>query len=143
MTTTDKMTDTIIIHQLLDDDQRLSISAEIFGYDFVKLEMTVYAITDNLSPEYNGGFWKFFSLSNGGFYMSPDFDGNFSVTCENGFSGSVSGDALGVIACLYAYSHLSFSGNEGIAEVYSRQYHLLREFIFQHPEVESILRAID
>ena len=59
---------------------------------------------------------KFYALSNGGFYMSPISNHSFQVICDNGFEGSLSGDALGITVCLYAYSHLSFSDNHELAE---------------------------
>jgi hypothetical protein len=46
---------------------------------------------------------------------------------------------LGITACLYAYSHLSFAGNEICAE----QYHLVRAYAMAHAEVQAILAAID
>jgi hypothetical protein len=58
------------------------------------------------------------------------------------YEGDLSGDALGITACLYAYSNLSFSLSD-IAEDYARQYHLLREYMLGHPEVREILGAID
>jgi hypothetical protein len=51
-------------------------------------------------------------------------------------------DALGIVACLYAYSNLSF-GDGAFAETCANHYHLLREFAMEHAEVRSILRAID
>ena len=53
--------------------------------------------------------------------------------------GEMSAEALGITACLYAYSHLSFGGNEICAE----QYHLVRDYAMDHPEVREILAAID
>jgi hypothetical protein len=38
---------------------------------------------------------------------------------------------------------LSFSRNEKIGRMYARHYHLLREYMFEHPEVAEILGAID
>lgn len=137
-------TTTSITRQLVPDNQRLSITAELFGIYFpLRLEPFVYSITESIAREYHGGYWEFYTLSNDGFYMCPSTDSQFHVVCENGFEGDMSADALGIVACLYAYSHLSFSDNGKLAEVYANHYHWLREFMYQHPEVESILRAID
>jgi len=51
-------------------------------------------------------------------------------------------DALGIVACLYAYSNLSFGDGE-FAQTCAEHYHLLREYMFEHPEVQLILAAID
>lgn len=83
-----------------------------------------------------------YRLENGGFYMAPDED-TFRVSCPNGFEGTMSGDAFGIVVCLYAYSELSFSSVPELAEACAEQYHLLREYIFEHSEATAILGAID
>ena len=129
--------------QRITDNQRIHHTADLFGIHFpMRLEPFVYSITASIAREYNGGYWEFYALSNGGFYMAPDFDIKFTVSCENGFSGSMSADALGITACLYAYSNLSFGGDE-FADVCAQQYHWLREYVFEHPEAQAILGAID
>ena len=74
--------------------------------------------------------------------MSPDTDGTFGVVSDNGYRGSMSADAFGIVACLYAFSHLSFGGDD-LAETCARHYHLLREYMLDHAEVREILAAID
>jgi hypothetical protein len=74
--------------------------------------------------------------------MAQACDEVFHVTCNNMFEGDLSADALGITACLYAYSHLSF--NDGrFASVSACHYHRLREIMFEHPEVRAILGATD
>ena len=136
------MIDTITCQQVA-DDQRINITADLFGVYFpLRLEPFVYAMTSKLSDDYGGGYWQFYALSNGGFYMAPDGDGRFQVVSENGFECFMSADALGITVCLYAYSHLSF-GDDEFSEICARQYHLLRDYVFNHPEARSILAAID
>jgi hypothetical protein len=65
--------------------------------------------------------------------MAPDSDTTFHVACENGFEGELSADALGITACLYAYSHISFVLGSALAQTCAEQYHLLREFALDHP----------
>ena len=62
-----------------------------------------------MAQEYTGGYWDFWTLSNSGFYMAPAEDTIFHVKCQNMYEGDLSADALGIVACLYAYSNLSFS----------------------------------
>lgn len=83
-----------------------------------------------------------YKVGNGAFYMAPEAE-TFRVTCQNGYEGTLSGDAFGVTVCLYAYSELSFSGFQNLAEACAEQYHLLREYMFEHLESAAILRAID
>jgi hypothetical protein len=136
-------TNTPITCTLVPEERRIDVTAALFGIDFpMRLEPYVYSITENLSSEYRGGYWQFYTLSNGGFYMAPHSDKPFSVSCENGFEGQLPADALGITACLYAYSTLSFNG-DAFAELCAEQYHLLREFMYGHADVGIILRAID
>lgn len=129
--------------QLIAEDQRVNYTAALFGLGFpLKLEPFAYFMADTMCEDYNGGYWEFYALSNSGFYMAPHTDKSFRVSCENGFEGDLSADAFGIVCCLYAYSHLSF-GDGDFAQTCAEHYHLLREFMYEHPEVDAILRAID
>ena len=133
-----------ITRKQVPNHKRIQHTAALFGLNFpLHLEPFVYAITGNIAEEYEGGYWEFYELSNGGFYMSPQSDTPFQVSCENGFEGVLSADALGITACLYAYSYLSFSGKSGFDETCARQYHWLRDYMLEHPEVKAIFGAID
>ena len=65
-------------------------------------------MASRLSEDYGGGYWLFYTLDNGGFYMAPDSDGKFQVISPNGWEGFMSADAFGITVCLFAYSNLSF-----------------------------------
>ena len=132
-----------VTRELVPDDQRLDVVERLFGMAFpLQLEPVVYGITDSMAQDYEGGYWDFFTLNNGGFYMAPAEDRTFHVKCQNMFEGDLSADALGITACLYAYSNLSFSLSD-IAREYARHYHLLREYSMEHPEVRENLGATD
>ena len=127
----------------LDDHLRVTYTADLFGVQFpLRLEPTIYTMADRLAPAYSGALWSFYALSNQGFYMAPATDTIFDVNCENGFDGKLSADALGITACLYAYSHLSFGEGE-FAQTCAQHYHLLRDFMMEHAEARAILRATD
>jgi len=139
------MTTETIWRDPLDDARRLAKPAEIFGVYFpARVEPYVFGIARSLSRDYGGGYWEFYALSNGGFYMAPAGDGPFGVSCANGYEGTMSSDALGIACCLYAYSHLSFGGPAALAEACATQYHLLREYMLgEHGEARAILAATD
>jgi hypothetical protein len=135
---------TPITRRTIKDEDRVRHTDKLFGFHFpLRLEPLVYATADRLSCDYTGGYWEFYALSNGAFYMAPIGDKLFHVTCENGFTGEMSADALGITACLYAYSYLSFSGMLGFADMCAQQYHRLREYALEHSEAEEIMGAID
>jgi hypothetical protein len=135
---------TSVTRHLVPEDQRLAVTAELFGAHFpLQIEPVIYGITERMAEAYSGGYWLMYTLDNGGFYMAPDDDRVFAVSCDNYYTGELSADALGVVATLYAFSHCSFSRNEGFGRVCAQHYHWLREFMYEHPEVAAILGAID
>ena len=137
------MTTEIITRRTLAESERADFVHALFGLAFpLKLEPTIFSMAGMLAENYSGGFWHFFALPGGAFYMAPDVDHGYEVSCENGFEGTLSSDALGITACLYTYSHLSF-GEGHFAETCGDQYHVLREYAMDHPEVGAILAAID
>jgi hypothetical protein len=109
----------------------------------LRLEPVIYGITERMAPDYHGGYWQFYTLDNGGFYMAPEGDQVYQVRCMNHWAGTLGAQALGISATLYGFSHCSFSPKKEVGQLFARHYHLLREFMFTHPEVASILRAID
>lgn len=123
--------------------QRAAFVGKLFGVRFLWIESFVFDTAGSLSDQYDGGYWDYFSLSNGGFYMAPARGEPLSVACSNGFKGDMSADALGMTACLYAYSFLSFSPDTYFAEKCAEHFHLLRAFALQHAEAKSIFAAID
>jgi hypothetical protein len=134
----------LVTRELVTENRRLEVTELLFGIHFpLKLEPIIYGITERIAEQdYKGGYWNMYTLSNGGFYMAPSGDEVFHVKCDNMFEGDLSADGLGVVACLYAYSHLSFS-NGRFARVCACHYHRLREYMFEHPEVKAILGATD
>ena len=133
----------MITNIIIPESERMAFVDKLFGLHFpMRLEPTIYDMAGRLASEYRGGYWEFYALSNGGFYMAPRSTTVFDVSSENGFEGTLSADALGIAACLYAFSTLSF-GEDDFAQICGRHYHLLREYMFEHAEAKSILAAID
>ena len=74
---------TTVTRTLVPEDQRLAITEKLFACMFpMQLEPVIYAITERLAEDYNGGYWEFYQLSNGGFYMAPSEDRIFHVKCR-------------------------------------------------------------
>ena len=137
------MTTSTITNTIVPESERMNIVDDLFGMSYMlKLEPAVFRTAERLASEYEGGYWLFHDLSNGGWYMAPRHDTEFTVSCENGFEGKLSPDAFGITVCLYAFSELSFGGDR-MAQACAKQYHLLREFAAEHPEARAIYRAID
>ena len=132
-----------VTRELVPEARRMATVERLFGIHFpLKLEPVIYGITERMAENYSGGFWTFYTLSNGGFYMAPASDEHFEVACLNQYKGTLSADALGITACLYAYSNLSFAEGR-FGRVCACHYHRLREYMMDHPEVRAILGATD
>ena len=94
----------VVNRHLVPERQRVAVTASLFGPHFpLQIEPVVYSTADQMAEDYCGGYWQFYTLSNAGFYLSPDEDRSFDIKCQNYFSGSLSADALGIVCCLYAY----------------------------------------
>ena len=131
-----------IAASLVADDDRLSFLPAFFGERMMmRGESLVYGWMRSLSEDYNGGFWHYFTLSNGGFYMAPATDKRMRLdVAGNGFSGEMSADAAGVVATMFALCQLAEeTQDDRIIELYF----LLQAFMKDHPEDGPMFRAID
>jgi hypothetical protein len=91
-----------------------------------------------------GSYWEFFDLSNGGCYLAPSQDFYHLVHPGGDYDATVSGDAAGIVATLYTFSHLSFHFEQDpFGTRVSDLFHLLRDYAAHHPEAELIFRLID
>jgi Antirestriction protein len=130
---------------LVAEGQRLNFLPKHFGPHYLVGETAVYNAMKQLCASYNGGFWDFIELSNGGFYMrlSPPGEASkpmsISVEVGNGYSGEMSADAASIVATLFALNGLAFQGYEDLSD----KYYLLLDFAAFHAERREIFQAID
>lgn len=132
-----------ISRRLVREDQRLGFFPKYAGKYFLQLEAMIFQTMDRLCPDYNGGMWDMWELSNGGCYLSPDLpDIQVRMVCEgNCFEGTLSTDAAGIVVSLVAINHLAWSVPE--PEHFNTLFYALREWALEHAECQDILRAID
>ncbi|EHH4305660.1 hypothetical protein J7W32_003844 [Escherichia coli] len=75
-----------------------------------------------MMPEYQGGFWHFIRLPDGGGYMMPDGDRFHLVNGENWFDRTVSADAAGIILTSLVINRQLWlyhdSGDVGLTQLY-------------------------
>lgn len=121
--------------------RRMEMLPKYFERLDLHVERGIFDLMRWLSDDYNGGFWDYYELSNGGFFMAPTRPEKMKVlVVTNYYQGTVSSQAAGIIACLFAYREMSHTHrNDNLAG----HYHLLREYAFEHPESEEIFAAID
>jgi hypothetical protein len=122
--------------------ERMQCLPAHFGTAAVQFENAIYFMAERLCSDYRGGFWQFYELSNGGFYMAPDLaEETVAIFVEtNGYDGRMSCDAAGITICLFVFSHLSFVSTDSR---WARHFHQLRDFAISHREAAEIFAAID
>jgi Antirestriction protein len=130
---------TKIVATLVPSAARLEVLPRHFGRLRSVFEGRVFDWMGWLCPSYSGGYWDFFELSNGGFFMAVQGP-PIQLRSENGFEAEMSREAAGMTACLFACSHLSFRYDD---ETLARHYHWLRDFAAEHAEAPLIWAAID
>jgi len=125
----------------VNEHARIGTLPRHFGRHMMTVESRIYDLLRQFSADYTGGYWQFYELSNGGFYMAPELETARLVIASNGFEDQMSGDAAGITVCLFAFSHLSFEYRQ--AEVFARHFHRLRDYAAEHAEAQKIFGAID
>ena len=131
-------------HLIRDQQQRTRFLSSLFGRYFMRGESIVYAWMRELSDEYQGGFWNYYRLSNGGFYMSPDMGYSYLRICQNNFRGTMSTDAVGIVCTLFALRCLAYDGcvQRG-RDLLTQNFFRLLRFVSVHQEDRAIRSAID
>jgi antirestriction protein len=126
---------------LVPDNRRLDFLPLHFGERaMIKFETSVYGWMGNLCPNYNGGYWNYMELSNGGAFMCPSGVDQFEFKVDgNGFDATVSAEVAGIISTAFALNGLLWQGYDSLNEKYEQ----LLQFISDHPERATIRRALD
>lgn len=73
------------VANLVAENNRLSFLPTFFGQHLmIRGEALVFGWLDRLSEDYNGGYWHFYTLTNGGFYLARRKADGFRVgqRCE-------------------------------------------------------------
>jgi len=119
--------------------QPLGVMAAVRG------EGIIYAWMRQLSRDYTGGYWEFFDLTNGGFFVAPQRSSHLWVEVDgNGFAGYMAPETAGIVATLFALGQFcaEYQG-QAAGDHFIVLYHALREFALDHAHAQQILAAID
>jgi hypothetical protein len=131
-----------VTNTLVPDDERVGALRDLFGILHFLFEPRVYDWMGYLSADYRGGYWHYYRLSNGGFYMAPADEKSFHIVNPcNGFGGDLSADGAGIAVCCFVLSNLCFEYQTN--SVFADRFLQLRAYIFRHAEGADILRLID
>lgn len=66
----------------VEEGQMTEAITNYFGFKAHIVEFNTYAMLDMLSPDYHGGSWNFYKLSNDGFYMTPSEKKPYRIRCN-------------------------------------------------------------
>lgn len=107
-----------------------------------RLESDIFTLMDKMCELYQGAFWEFSMLSNGGVFIWPDMPETslHLFNPHNGNEAELSPEAAGIAVCLMVYSIRSFKTESPVLVEYFYQ---LRDYAIQHPEQAQIFRLID
>ena len=126
---------------IVPDHLRLGTLPKRFPGLYLVFEVSVFNYMGTFVQSYNGGYWEYVNLSNGGFYMSLKSDESFLVeVTSNDFAETLSADAASLVANLFAYCRLA---NQHQLDYLIEGFHALRQFALNHPESTLIFSAID
>lgn len=132
----------LIIRTQCPDELRLDFLFNRVSKHFLQYEHATFAYMDEVCKAYTGGYWDFYDLSNGGFYMAlTDREEELPILgINNGFDGSMSPDTAGIAVSLIVQSRFAWKYQP---EPYSQYYYALRDYAAQHEEAPSIFGFIN
>lgn len=125
---------------VVEDKMRMECLPRHFGSAFLEYERLVYIYMDHLCPVYQGGYWEFMELSNGGFFMQLREEERLTLNSPNGSSHEVTARAASIVACLFAMGHLM---QKYQTDVLIGKYQLLLDFAALLDEADKIFQLID
>lgn len=127
---------------IVPENARMSVLPKYLGARYMMVgEGAVYSWMGALSPEYDGGLWDYYELSNGSFFMAPSGVEKLTIEARgNGYTGTMSAEAAGITACLYAFAQIA---NQTAQAHFIDLYQNLRAYAVRHFECSEILAAID
>lgn len=136
---------TAITASVIPDELRIGFWPQHFGSipQWITLEPRIFAWMDRLCADYQGGIWRFSTLSNGGGFMAPESDHDEKWTLFNSMNGNgaeLTSEAAGMVACLMAYNHHACLTE---CDAMTEHYYRLRNYALNHPECSAIMHLID
>ncbi|QUT02213.1 antirestriction protein [Proteus terrae] len=110
--------------------------------DWQRIEGDIFNMMAKCCQTYQGAFWEFSMLSNGGAFIWPDMlEPSLQMfNPHNGNEAELSPEATGIAVCLMVYSIWLFKTESSVLIEYFYQ---LRDYAMQHPEQVQIFHLID
>lgn len=137
-------TDYPLAMNVISDAQRPDFWFNHFGEikGWATFEVVTFTTMGQFCEAYNGGYWEYCTLSNGGAFIYPDISEEELTlfNMHNGNEAQVSCEAADIAVCLILYSIWSFQTK---SELMCDRFYQLRDYALQHPESSAIFHLID
>lgn len=110
-------------------------------------EAALFTLFNSMCEEYTGGFWTYFMLSSGAWYLAPDDEGPYRLKDHAGHKHEMSKDGAGLLATLYVLNVLSWKyhadGDKVRRDAATEHYHALRMYTYAHPDSAAIWAVLN
>lgn len=138
----------VISASLVAESDRLDFIPNLFSanvFMVVNFEAAVYSFASTFISEYNGGFWDFWTLSNGsGFMALPENETYYAENNMNYSCGNFTGKEMGIIVTSFALSYLMAQyHNKPSLPIIIRRYNDLMNYIAELESNDHILEFLD
>ena len=129
---------------VLEKDRRKFLPKHV-GLFMTRFETSIYNWMSRLDNDYNGGYWEFYELDNGGFFLAPSEKRDYKLCSINNNEEVVSNIAAGITVTLFALSNIMHLDNisDNMQENLSNKYYALRDFAADYIEAKEIFSLID
>ena len=131
--------------KVVPDKDRLKFLPKHVGLFMTRFETSVYNWMSRLDNEYNGGYWEFYELDNGGFFLAPSEDRDYKLCSINHNEEVVSNISAGITVTLFALNALMVIENipDSMQSQLVDKYYALRDFAADYIEAKEIFSLID
>ena len=127
------------------EKDRLKFLPKHVGLYMTRFETLVYEWMTRLDEEYTGGYWEFYELDNGGFFLAPSEERDYKLYSINYNEKVVSNIAAGITVTLFALNSLMVINNisDSMQSQLVDKYYALRDFAANCDEAAKIFSLID
>ena len=127
------------------EKNRLKFLPKHVGLYMTRFETLVYDWMSRLDNDYNGGYWEFYELDNGGFFLAPSEERDYKLCSINNNEEVVSNIAAGITITLFALNSLMVIDNisDSMQSQLADKHYALRDFAADCNEAFKIFSLID
>lgn len=108
-------TESITAFEITSQRRRAATLPRLFGEYADATEATIYSVLGEWCSDFRGAYWKFFALSNGGFFMSPEAYSPLHLSSPDSLcSEPLDSVSTGIAVCLMAFRRLQLQSQDSL-----------------------------